>query len=252
MEFDLVIRDGLVIDGSGAAGVRGDVAVSGDRMVAVGDVDGHGREEIDAEGMVVAPGFIDAHTHMDAQVFWDDLGKPSCWQGCTSAVMGNCGFTLAPARGRFGASLSFETSSGPRTFLERLWPKEVPWTWESFGEFFDALEATPMGLNYLASIGHSALRTWAMGERALMTRRLKRTWRPWRCELGRPSPLERPASRPLAVPPMPLRTTVRWPLASLRGGNHLASRDRRTRDQRRLPARPRTPRIDLPRRTPTS
>ena len=81
--YDLVVRDGLVIDGSGAPGSRGDVAVVGDRIVAVGAVDGRGREEIDAGGRVVAPGFIDAHAHMDVQVFWDDLGTPACWHGVT-------------------------------------------------------------------------------------------------------------------------------------------------------------------------
>src|SRR5215510_2103492 len=97
-DFDLVVRGGMIIDGSGGAGGRGDVAVVGDRIVAVGDIEGRGRQEIDAAGLAVAPGFVDAHTHMDAQVFWDDLGKPACWHGVTSVVMGNCGFTLAPAR----------------------------------------------------------------------------------------------------------------------------------------------------------
>ena len=97
MDLDLVIRHGLVVDGSGRPGRRADVAVVGDRIVAVGEVDGRGREEVDADGLVVAPGFVDGHTHMDAQVFWDELGTSSCWHGVTTAVMGNCGFSLAPA-----------------------------------------------------------------------------------------------------------------------------------------------------------
>src|SRR5580700_10595167 len=96
--FDLVIRGGIVVDGSGSPGLRGDVGIVGDRIVAVGEVDGRGHRELDVEGLVVAPGFIDAHTHMDAQVFWDDLGRSTCWHGVTSVVMGNCGFTLAPVR----------------------------------------------------------------------------------------------------------------------------------------------------------
>jgi len=95
--FDLVIRNGTVIDGTGAPRIEGDVAVKDGRIVAVGEVDGTGAEELDAEGHVVAPGFVDGHTHMDAQLFWDELGTSSCWHGVTTVAMGNCGFTLAPA-----------------------------------------------------------------------------------------------------------------------------------------------------------
>ena len=120
MEFDLVVRNGLVIDGSGSPGTRGDVAVVDDRIVAIGDVDGAGRDEIDADGLVVAPGFVDGHTHMDAQVFWDELGTSSCWHGVTTVVMGNCGFTLAPAHAD-SRRWSSATWSGPRTFPARRW-----------------------------------------------------------------------------------------------------------------------------------
>jgi N-acyl-D-aspartate/D-glutamate deacylase len=96
--YDLVIRNGTVVDGTGSPPRRADVGISGDRITAVGRVDGPGAEEVDAEGHVVTPGFIDGHTHMDAQVMWDPLGSCSCFHGVTSVVMGNCGFTLAPAR----------------------------------------------------------------------------------------------------------------------------------------------------------
>ena len=165
MEFDLVVRGGQIVDGTGGPAVRGDVAVVADRIVAVGDVDGHGREEIAAGGLVVAPGFVDAHTHMDAQVFWDDLGKPTCWHGVTSVVMGNCGFTLAPAhsdrRELVVRSLERAEDIAPEAMAAGL-----PWTWQTFAEYLDAVDGEPKGLNYAASIGHSALRTWAMGERA--------------------------------------------------------------------------------------
>src|SRR2546421_582414 len=95
--YDLVIRGGTVVDGSGLASYRADVAVRDSRIASIGRIRERGREEIDAEGCVVTPGFIDGHTHMDAQVFWDPLGRCSCYHGITTVVMGNCGFTLAPA-----------------------------------------------------------------------------------------------------------------------------------------------------------
>ena len=98
MSFDMVIRGGTVVDGSGLGSFRADVGVVDGRIASVGKIAERGAEEIDAEGHVVTPGFIDGHTHMDAQVFWDASGSSSCWHGVTSAVMGNCGFTLAPVR----------------------------------------------------------------------------------------------------------------------------------------------------------
>jgi N-acyl-D-amino-acid deacylase len=164
-EFDLVVRGGLVVDGSGTPAVRGDVGVVGDRIVAVGEVDGQGRDEIDADGLVVAPGFVDAHTHMDAQVFWDDLGTPTCWHGVTTVVMGNCGFTLAPARPD-ARELVVRNLERAEDIAPEAMAEGIAWSWSTFAEFLDAIDARPKGLNYAASIGHSALRTWAMGERA--------------------------------------------------------------------------------------
>jgi N-acyl-D-amino-acid deacylase len=166
-EYDVVVRGGTVIDGTGSPGVRGDVAIVGDRIVAVGAVDGGGREEIDADGLVVTPGFVDAHTHMDAQVFWDEIGQASCWHGVTSAVMGNCGFTLAPTRpGDDGHGLVARSLERAEDIAAEAMDAGLPWNWTTFAEYMDAIDATPKGLNYAASIGHSALRTWAMGERA--------------------------------------------------------------------------------------
>ena len=119
-EFDLVVRGGSLIDGTGKPTVRGDLGVVGDRIVALGNVDGRGAQEIDAQGLVVTPGFVDAHTHMDAQVFWDDLGKPACWHGVTSVVMGNCGFTLARREPERRLS-SCGASSAPRTLHPKQW-----------------------------------------------------------------------------------------------------------------------------------
>ncbi len=96
MQYDIVIRNGMVVDGSGLARYRADIGIAAGRIVTIGKIRDSAREIIDAEGHVVAPGFIDGHTHMDAQVFWDALGTCSCWHGVTSVVMGNCGFSLAP------------------------------------------------------------------------------------------------------------------------------------------------------------
>jgi N-acyl-D-amino-acid deacylase len=164
-EFDLVVRGGTIVDGSGAPGRQGDVAVVGDRIVEVGHVEGSGRQEIDADGLVVAPGFVDAHTHMDAQFFWDDLGMPACWHGVTSVVMGNCGFTLAPAR-RGAEALVVRSLERAEDIAGEAMAEGITWTWETFSEYLDTLDRLPKGLNHAASIGHSALRTFAMGERA--------------------------------------------------------------------------------------
>ncbi|HJU10296.1 MAG TPA: amidohydrolase family protein, partial [Candidatus Binataceae bacterium] len=96
MTYDLIIRHGTIVDGSGLPRYESDLGIVGDRIATIGKVSGNAKEVIDAEGRVVAPGFIDGHTHMDAQIFWDPIGTCSCWHGVTSVVMGNCGFSLAP------------------------------------------------------------------------------------------------------------------------------------------------------------
>ena len=141
------------------------MGIVGDRIVVVGEVDGDGREEIDAGELVVAPGFVDPHTHMDAQVFWDDLGQDSCWHGVSTVVMGNCGFTLAPARSD-GHELVVLNIERAEDIAAEAMAAGLSWNWSTFAEYLDAIDASAKGLNYAASIGHSALRTWAMGERA--------------------------------------------------------------------------------------
>jgi N-acyl-D-aspartate/D-glutamate deacylase len=165
MTYDLVIRNGTVVDGSGLGSFRADVAITGDRIAFVGRVGQRGHQEIDADGHVVTPGFIDGHTHMDAQVFWDATGSSSCWHGVTSAVMGNCGFTLAPVRSNERAlvvrNLERAEDIDPVALAEG-----IDWSFETFPGYLDAVDRLPKGINFAANIGHSALRTWAMGERA--------------------------------------------------------------------------------------
>ncbi len=165
MPYDLVIRNGTVVDGTGLPRYRADVAVRHGRIAAIGRIRERAREVLDADGHVVAPGFVDAHTHMDAQVFWDPLGTCSCWHGVTTVVMGNCGFTLAPC-GKAERHLVVRNLERAEDIAAEAMDAGIDWTWTTFPEFLDSVEALPKGINYAGYIGHSALRTYSMGERA--------------------------------------------------------------------------------------
>jgi N-acyl-D-aspartate/D-glutamate deacylase len=164
---DLIIRNGTVHDGTGAPGRQADVAVVGDRIVAVGEkLDAKATREIDAEGKLVTPGFVDIHTHLDAQLAWDPLPTSSCWHGITSAVLGNCGVTFAPVepgQKEFLAEMMESVEDIPRqAILEGL-----PWNWRTFGDYLGWLDKTPKGINVGGLVGHCALRVAAMGERCM-------------------------------------------------------------------------------------
>ena len=165
MTYDLVIRNGDIVDGSGLPRYRADLAVEGGLIRRIGRFSERGSREVDAEGLVVTPGFIDGHTHMDAQVMWDPLGTSSCWHGVTSAVMGNCGFTLAPSRenerGLVVRNLERAEDIPPAALAAG-----IQWEWETFPEYLDCVDRKPKAMNIVAYVGHSALRTWAMGTRA--------------------------------------------------------------------------------------
>ena len=166
MALDLVIRQGTIVDGSGAARYRGDVGVKDGRIVEIGRIRASAQRTVDADGLIVAPGFIDGHTHMDAQVSWDRIGSCSCWHGVTSVIMGNCGFALAPckpeAREWFARCLTAVEDIPTEAMLAG-----IDWTWESFPEYLATVDRLPKAINYGAYIGHSALRMYVMGKRAL-------------------------------------------------------------------------------------
>jgi N-acyl-D-amino-acid deacylase len=165
VSYDLVIKNGMVVDGSGLPRYRADVGVKAGKIAFIGRIAAPATETIDAEGHVVTPGFVDGHTHMDAQVFWDPLGTSSCFHGVTTVVMGNCGFTLAPCRER-EADLVFRNLERAEDISRDAMLAGIKWRWETFPEFLDVLDGLPKGINYSGYIGHSALRTYVMGERA--------------------------------------------------------------------------------------
>lgn len=162
---DIVIRGGEVVDGTGAPPRRADVAIDGERVSAVGVISERGTQELDASGRLVTPGFVDIHTHLDAQLFWDPVASPSCWHGVTSVVLGNCGVTFAPVRPgqeRDLAELMESVEDIPAdTIMEG-----VDWGWETYGDYLRALQRKELGLNVGGMIGHCALRYYVMGPRS--------------------------------------------------------------------------------------
>ncbi|HXW83655.1 MAG TPA: amidohydrolase family protein [Candidatus Binataceae bacterium] len=164
--LDLIIRNGTIVDGSGLPRYRADLGISAGRITRIGALNGEAAEQvIDADGHIVAPGFIDGHTHMDAQVFWDKLGSCSCWHGVTTVVMGNCGFSLAPCAEK-DKLLVMRNLERAEDISPQAMEAGIKWSWDDFPQYLDAVDRLPKGINYAAYIGHSALRTYIMGERA--------------------------------------------------------------------------------------
>src|SRR5579864_7035679 len=162
--MDLALRNAMLIDGSGDARYQGDLGITDGRIVAIGDVPGQAREEIDVGGAVVAPGFIDVHTHYDAQVLWDPMLSPSVYHGVTTVIAGNCGFTLAPLSGRkqdadYLLGMLSNVEGMPIASLREA----VKPSWQTFGEFLDGLVGK-LAINAAFMVGHSALRQHVMGD----------------------------------------------------------------------------------------
>ncbi len=165
MTYDIVNKHGPVIDGTGAPRFQADIGIVDGKIKTIGVVNGEARETIDATGQIVSPGFIDGHTHMDAQISWDPLGTCSVWHGITTVVMGNCGFTLAPCASK-DKHLVVRNLERAEDISGEAMEAGIDWTWETYPEYLDSVERLPKGINYSGYVGHSALRTYAMGERA--------------------------------------------------------------------------------------
>ena len=166
MTHDIVIRGGDLVDGTGARPRQGDLAIDGDRITAIGQVAGKGKREVDAKGMAVTPGFVDLHTHLDAQIGWDPEMTPVSWHGVTTALLGNCGVTFAPCKPR-----DVELLAAMMETVEDI-PKNailtgLPWNWEDYGGYLDAIEGLDPALNVAGMVGHCAVRFYVMGERAV-------------------------------------------------------------------------------------
>jgi N-acyl-D-amino-acid deacylase len=160
----IVIRGGTVVDGTGAPGVVADVAVDGDRITSIGTVESRdGDRELDAAGCIVAPGFIDIHTHYDAQVCWDPQLTPSSFHGVTTVVFGNCGFSIAPTK-HDDRALIVETLKNVEDMSPETLRAGVTWEFETFPEYLDFVENAGIGLNVGVYIGHTALRLFVMGD----------------------------------------------------------------------------------------
>ncbi|MEZ4331258.1 MAG: amidohydrolase family protein [Myxococcota bacterium] len=163
--LDVLIKGGTIVDGSGRPARQADLGIRDGRIAAIGDITEQARETIDAKGKVVCPGFVDVHTHYDAQVFWDGTLSPSPYHGVTTVIAGNCGFSIAPLSKEAGPYLMRMLARVEGMPLESL-EKGVPWDWQTFGEYLDRLEHK-LSVNAGFMVGHSAIRRTVMGERAI-------------------------------------------------------------------------------------
>ena len=163
-DFDIVIRGGTVIDGSGGAPFIADVGIKGRTIAEIGVIAGSGAEEIDASGKIVTPGFVDIHTHYDGQITWENTLSPSSGHGVTTVIMGNCGVGFAPARAE-DRDMLIKMMEGVEDIPGAVMAEGVPWNWETFPEYLDAIEQRHADVDFAAQVPHNPLRVYVMGER---------------------------------------------------------------------------------------
>ncbi len=163
---DIVIRGGTIIDGTGKAAFTGDVAIADGRIVGVGGKQGPAKRDIDADGLLVTPGWVDAHTHYDGQAMWDPLLAPSCWHGVTTVLFGNCGVGFAPVKKHHRGAL-MDLMEGVEEIPNPVLAAGLSWEWETFPQFMDALERRPHAIDIGAQAAHLPLRVYVMGDRAV-------------------------------------------------------------------------------------
>ena len=214
MAHDLVVRGGQLVDGTGGEPQLGDLAIDDGLITAVGEVSGRGKREIDAEGQMVTPGFVDIHTHLDAQVGWDPNLTPVSWHGVTTALMGNCGVTFAPCK-----PADKELLAGMMETVEDI-PKHailngLSWDWEDYGGYLDAIDRLKPAINIAGMVGHCAVRFYVMGERAVEEQATEDEKRQMADIVA---PFHRPglrwASPPTAIRPMCCRMAAPFPAPS--------------------------------------
>src|SRR5258705_4460884 len=161
---DLVIRNGMVVDGTGNPKYLADVSIDAGVITEVGSVSGKENREIDATGLLVTPGWVDAHTHFDGQVMWDSYLTPSCWHGVTTVVMGNCGVGFAPAKpGDRGVLI--DMMEGVEDIPSAVLTEGLKWEWETFPEYLDTIASKPLVMDVAAQVPHAAVRVYVMGDR---------------------------------------------------------------------------------------
>jgi N-acyl-D-amino-acid deacylase len=163
---DIVIRGGSIVDGTGKAAFTGDIAIAGGRVAAVGGKQGRAKRDIDADGLLVTPGWVDVHTHYDGQAMWDSLLAPSCWHGVTTVMFGNCGVGFAPVKKHHRSAL-MDLMEGVEEIPNPVLAAGLTWEWETFPQFMDALERRPRAIDIAAQAAHLPLRVYVMGDRAV-------------------------------------------------------------------------------------
>ncbi len=210
---DLVIRGGTVVDGTGSPPVTADVAITDGTITEVGRVDGPSRRTVDADGLLVTPGFVDMHTHFDGQATWDPHLTPSCWHGVTTAILGNCGVGFAPVHTDRRQWL-IELMEGVEDIPGSALAEGIRWDWESFPEYLDALGRMPRALDIGTQVPHAAVRAYVMGDRAHDAGTTRTTSRPCSASCATPCGPARWGSPPVAPPATATSTASRCPARS--------------------------------------